>query len=292
MARPLRIEFPGALYHVMARGNARAAIFEDADDRLNLLEILGRTCGRFDWTVWAYCLMDNHYHLLVETHAATLSRGMREINGQYTQAYNRRHRRVGHVLQGRYKAVLVERDPYLLELSRYIVLNPVKARMVKRVEQWPWSNYGAVLGRTKAADWLAARKTLELFHTDRSTARRAYSRFVADGIRAVDPTAAVRHQLYLGSDLFVEKMADKVAASRRGSGEVPKVQRATKTLAGHQRGSSSRNEAIVAAYQAGGHTLSQIGEHFGLHYSVVSRIARARYSGKTQRRGIHAQRKT
>ena len=107
MARPLRIEFEGALYHVMARGNARADIFLEDGDRQLFIENLGRVCGRFQWRVWAWCLMDNHYHLLVETMEPTLSKGMREVNGVYTQAFNRRHGRSGHVLQGRFKASLV-----------------------------------------------------------------------------------------------------------------------------------------------------------------------------------------
>ena len=121
-ARPLRIEYPGALYHVMARGNARAAIFDD-EDRQAFIDNLGRVAARCDWLVWAWSLMDNHYHLLIETRQPTLSRGMREVNGVYSQAFKRRHGRVVHVLHGRYKAVLVERDTYLLELSRYVVLN-------------------------------------------------------------------------------------------------------------------------------------------------------------------------
>lgn len=113
----------------MARGNARAAIYLDDEDRRAFCLGLSRVCERFDWRLWSYCLMDNHYHLLIETLRPTLSRGMREVNGVYTQAFNRRHARVGHVLQGRYKAVLVDKDSYLLELSRYIVLNPVRAHL-------------------------------------------------------------------------------------------------------------------------------------------------------------------
>jgi len=110
MARPLRIEFEGALYHVMARGNARSEIFIDDEDREVFLDNLGRVCGRFEWRAWAWCLMGNHYHLLIETVEPTLSKGMREINGVYTQAFNRRHGRSGHVLQGRFKAPLVDKD--------------------------------------------------------------------------------------------------------------------------------------------------------------------------------------
>ena len=130
MARPLRIEYAGALYHVTARGNAQGDIYLCDDDRLEFLSLLANGCQRHEWLCHAYCLMDNHYHLLIETQAATLSKGMKYLNGTYTQAFNRRHKRVGHVFQGRYKAVLVEKEAYLVELSRYIVLNPVRARMV------------------------------------------------------------------------------------------------------------------------------------------------------------------
>jgi putative transposase len=137
VARPLRIEFPGALYHVTSRGNAREAIVRDDADRQMWLAVLGEVLSRGHWLCHAYCLMDNHYHLLVETPEADLSYGMRQLNGVYTQRFNRQHGRVGHVFQGRFKAILVERDSYLLELSRYIVLNPVRARMVTHPKRYP-----------------------------------------------------------------------------------------------------------------------------------------------------------
>src|SRR4030042_5793823 len=127
MARPLRIEFPGAVYHVTSRGNARQTIFIDDEDRGGFLDLLSIVVERFNWICHAYCLMGNHYHLLIETPDGNLSKGMRELNGIYTQHFNRRHGRVGHVFQGRFKAILVEKDSYLLELCRYIVLNPVRA---------------------------------------------------------------------------------------------------------------------------------------------------------------------
>src|SRR6185369_14352378 len=129
MARPLRLEFEGALYHVTSRGNERSPIFRDDRDRTKFLEILGSIASVSRWAVHAYCLMGNHYHLLLETPRPNLSAGMQRINGRYTQWFNRRHRRAGHLLQGRFKAILVERDPHLLELCRYVVLNPVRAGM-------------------------------------------------------------------------------------------------------------------------------------------------------------------
>ncbi len=139
MARPLRIEFAGALYHITSRGNARENIYRDNLDRDSFLELLYQTNMRHGWICHAYCLMSNHYHLLIETSKPTLSKGMKHLNGSYTQRYNRRHQRIGHVFQGRYKSILIEKESYLRELSRYIVLNPVRARMVRKVVDWPWA---------------------------------------------------------------------------------------------------------------------------------------------------------
>ena len=131
MARPLRIEYPGALYHVTARGNARQRIYSDSKDCQAFLDLLGTLSDRYHWLCHAYCLMTNHYHLLLETPEGNLAEGMRQLNGIYTQAFNRRHHKVGHLFQGRYHAILVDKDCYLLEVARYIVLNPVRAKMVK-----------------------------------------------------------------------------------------------------------------------------------------------------------------
>jgi REP element-mobilizing transposase RayT len=141
MTRPLRLEFPGALYHVTARGNRSNAIFRDDTDRLVWLEIIAQTCQRHHCSVHSYCQMGNHYHLMIETAFANLSQAMRHLNGLYSEYFNRRHHIVGHMFQGRYKAILVQRESYLLELSRYIVLNPVRAKIVRSFEQWPWSSF-------------------------------------------------------------------------------------------------------------------------------------------------------
>jgi len=146
MARPLRVEFDGALSHVTSRGNARADIFADEQDRQAFLETLGKVVQRFHWLCHAYCLMDNHDHVVLETPEGNLSKGMRQLNGMYTQAYNRRHRRVGHLLQGRCKAILIQQESHLLEVCRYVVLNPVRAQAVQSAKQWRWSGYRATAG--------------------------------------------------------------------------------------------------------------------------------------------------
>ena len=134
MARQLRIEYPGGVYHVTGRGNARQDVFLDNEDRQSFLDLLQKVNKRFNWLCHAYCLMDNHYHLLIETPEGNLSQGMRQVGGVYTQTFNRRHGMVGHLFQGRFKSILVEKDSHLLELCRYVVLNPVRAGMQLLVE--------------------------------------------------------------------------------------------------------------------------------------------------------------
>jgi REP element-mobilizing transposase RayT len=131
MARPLRVQYAGAAYHVTSRGNAGSSIFKDDKDRLTLLKVLKDVNDRYHWFCHAYCLMDNHYHLVIETPDGNLSRGMRHLNGVYTMRFNRDHQRVGHVFQGRYKAILIQKESHLLEVCRYVVLNPVRAGMVQ-----------------------------------------------------------------------------------------------------------------------------------------------------------------
>lgn len=282
MARPLRIEFEGAYYHVMARGNARQDIFLDGTDRRAFVENLGRVTQRFDWQVWAWCLMGNHYHLLIETRQPTLSRGMREVNGVYTQAFNRRHRRVGHLLQGRYKAILVDQDSYLMELSRYIVLNPVRAGLVKQAGDSPWSSYRAVMGKAPAEDWLAVNRTLELFHSKRGPARRAYARFVQDGIGAGDPHEDIQRAGILGSESFVEKVLERIEC-QEVSAEVVRKGRPAASLETITRKHPTRDAAIRQAYSTGSYTITEIARFFGLHRSTASRIARSGSSSKANK---------
>ena len=153
MARPLRIEFPGAVYHITSKGNARLPIFYHFNDKKLFLSTLKQVVDRFNWICHAYCLMDNHYILLIETVDANLSAGMRQLNGVYAQAFNKKHKRVGHLFQGRFKSIHVEQKTYLLELCQYIVVNPVRADMVSSPSKYAWSSYrglvntlGAVIG--------------------------------------------------------------------------------------------------------------------------------------------------
>ena len=275
MVRPLRIEFEGALYHVTSRGDRQEAVYLDNHDREGFLELLGHVCRRFNWVVYAYCLMGNHYHLVVETREGNLSRGMRHLNGVYTQRFNRAHGRVGHVFQGRYKAILVQKESYLLELSRYVVLNPVRARMVKTAGAWPWSSYGAICGKVPASEWLDRGWLLSQFARQPSRAVNAYIRFVNEGVGKAGPWDELKYQTFLGDERFAVRFRGSVKQAPL-LGEVPKVQRRAlaTSLAEYQRICPRRDEAMARAYLSGNFTMREIGEYFGVHYMTVSRAVR------------------
>jgi putative transposase len=206
MSRPLRIECAGAIYHITSRGDRREAIYLDDGDRQMWLDVLAQVCTRFNWRCYAWCMMDNHYHFIAETIEGNLSQGMRQLNGVYTQKVNRKHDRVGHVFQGRYKAVLVERNSYLMELSRYVVLNPVRAHMVNDVDEWPWSSYAAMTGVQTPPAWLETDWLLGRFAKSRPLAINAYKDFVREGAGLPPIWGNLTQQMYLGSDGFVEEM--------------------------------------------------------------------------------------
>lgn len=275
MVRPLRIEFAGALYHITSRGDRRENIYDSDADRDNFLEVLEKVCQQYNWSVHAYCLMSNHYHLLVETPDGNLSKGMRQLNGVYTQKYNRTNNKVGHVFQGRYKSILVDGDAYLLELSRYIVLNPVRAQMVRVAKDWRWSSYCAMVGVVPCPDWMDREWLLSCFARRQSTAIEAYKKFVVEGKNQPSPWEDLKNQVFLGDDQFVDRMLSLVDAEK-SLNEIPKAQRRPKgkSLEEYSQTTSSRNEAIVIAYRSGNYTLAEIGEYFGLHYSTVGGIVK------------------
>jgi len=272
MARPLRIEFAGALYHVTARGNAQQNIYLTDDDRQAFLTLLQRACDRYHWLCHAYCLMSNHYHLLIEIQSSTLSKGMKYLNGTYTQAFNRRHKRVGHVLQGRYKGILVEKDSYFLELSRYIVLNPVRARMVRAAKDWPWSSYRATVGQAKAQPLLTTDCILGNFGKQKKRAQEKYKAFVREGKGQPNPWESLKNQIYLGSDEFIEEMQCKIEPDQ-SLNDIPRPQKncPIKPLTFYKDKYQSRNKAMAEAYRSGHYTLSTVGDAFGVSYATVSR---------------------
>ena len=280
MARPLRIEFPGAVYHITSRGNARLPIFDDDRDRERFLGILEEVVMRYHWLCHGYCLMDNHYHLLAETVEGNLSIGMRHLNGVYTQQFNRRHNRVGHVYQGRFKSILVEKESYLLELCRYVVLNPVRAGKVKHPGHYKWSSYKATAGLIKPSPFLKVDWILGQFGKSRREARREYQRFVEADMKGLAPWEQLKAQCILGGKEFIEKLTP-VLKDKSMIKEIPKEQRFVFRLSLEELFSpdkletkKARNEVIKKAYFNYGYTLAEIARHLGLHYATIGRITK------------------
>lgn len=273
MARSLRIEYPGALYHITSRGDGQENIFLSDDDRALFIILLSELCARCNWICYAFCLMSNHYHLLIETPQGNLSKGMQLLNGIYTQKFNKSHNRVGHVFQGRYKGILVEKDCYLLELSRYIILNPVRANMVETAADWNWSSYNNTISQPSRLPWLSTELILNLFSSNLSIAVKKYKDFVNEGMGAKPLWTNLKKQIFLGSDDFVNEMQNKIDKGKNLI-NIPKPQYTPNglTLIEYEVKSKHRNECIKLAYSSGQFSLAEIGHYYGLHYSRVSRI--------------------
>ncbi|MDP2631413.1 MAG: transposase [Candidatus Uhrbacteria bacterium] len=276
MVRPLRIKYPGALYHVTSRGNAYQDIFLNDKDRRAFLNNLKYCIKLHNLICHAYCLMNNHYHLLIETPDGNLSQAMRDINGNYTQGFNARHKCVGHVMQGRYKAFLVEKEPYLLEVVRYIVNNPVEAKMVEHPKNWKWSSFCATAGFVKSPAWLMTDFTLSLFSKKRNEAQKQYQDFVKEGMERGSPYDDVKEGVILGSPQFIGwvwenfkelELVTEVKTSNRMIGR-PSLEDLFYDITKKKQ----RDNAMRVARVRAGYSVTEIANHLGLHRTTVSRI--------------------
>jgi REP element-mobilizing transposase RayT len=274
MARPLRICFAGAVYHLTSRGNARERIFLDEFDFEAFLGDLAEAIDRYGWLCHAYCLMDNHHHLLIETPKPNLSRGMRHLNGVYAQGFNLRHERCGHVFGGRFGSKLVEKDSHLLECARYIVLNPVRAGVCTRPGDYRWSSYRATAGLDRPPAFLTTEWILKLFAPTRKAAQKRYRDFVAAGVAEAIELAARGERV--GSEPFLR---DRFGYDPPLP-EIPReqIEPLPPPLDELLR---DRIAPISTAYRRHGYTLREIAEHFGCHYSTISRRLR------DEERGLH-----
>lgn len=291
MARALRLEFPGAVYHVTCRGDRREPIYRDDVDRVSHLDVLAQATDRFDAQVLAYCLMGIHFHLVLHTRSANLSRLMRHVNGVYTQRFNRRHGLTGHLFQGRFKSIFVDRDAYLLALCRYVERNPVAAGMVRRAEDWPWSSCRAHLGLAPTPDWLdsdglhgylLARPVSG--EADRQQAIALYTGMIGQHTNADFWSTGLRSQVFLGDEAFVQRMLATVPTSARKATEVPQRQRQgrARSIAQMIEDLPSREQALRAAYTEGGYTMTQLAQELGLSVSRVSRLISAVERGRAK----------
>jgi REP element-mobilizing transposase RayT len=274
MARPLRLHIPHAFYHVMSRGNAKQTIFVGEADYERFLELLEATSARFGVLCHAYCLMPNHFHLLLQPDTNPLSRMMQQLNSVYSQLFNRRHERVGHVLQGRFKALLVDRDEYFLQLLRYIVLNPAEADLVDDPGAWPWSSYRATAGFSERPSFLALDDVWRMFDTSESEAQRRFIAFVDAGRGQTAPSEAV----VFGSDALRADVAVALAPHRAvrdfSRRERHAVRPSLECIFVDCDDGASRRRLMTEAYWRHGYTLREIAALLGCHESTVGKHVR------------------
>jgi len=278
MARPIRLEFSGAIYHVTTRGNEGEDVFLDEQDRTLFLQVLGEVVLRSGWIIHAYVLMDNHYHLLVETPKANLSRGMRQLNGVYTQRFNSSHNSGGRVFQGRFNAILVERNAYLLDLCRHVVLNPLRLRAVKNISRYRWSSYRATSGEVEAPVWLNTGWVLGHFGRSASVAQRKYVEYIEAGVGLPSPLAKVKSQILLGSTTFVNKMKQRLSGNVSAQHNRKKVKRpnlGSLFSLKIRKDKPQRNEVIRRAYRDYAYTMAEIADAAHIHFSTVSKVIKA-----------------
>lgn len=261
MARPLRVCPPGAVVHVITRGNERGLIVRDDDDRHVFLGLLARAVDRYQWLCHTYCLMDNHYHLLLEVPLGNLPTGMRHLNGVYAQGFNNRYDRCGHLFQARYRSILVEKNAHLLSVSRYIVLNPVRAGIVRRPEEYGWSSYRATAGLEEAPDFLTTDWLLAQFSSRRHLAQERYCEFVAGALG--DP--AVRGERVGGDPFLALKLGRRDALPEVPRAQLQPLRRPLADVF------ADEHAPIATAYRVHQYRLREIAEHLGCHYSTVSR---------------------
>jgi putative transposase len=279
MARPLRIEYPGAIYHITSRGNAKRNIFLNNHDRNNFLKILNNVVERFNWLVHCYCLMNNHYHLVIETPDGNLSRGMRQLNGVYTQKFNYWHNNVGHIFQGRYKSILVDKDNYLIEVCRYVVLNPVRAALVNDPTEWYWSSYRATAGYEKPRKFLTVNWILGQFSSKKTVAERDYMKFIKEGIRDNKLWKKLAGNVVFGNKDFVEKISQFIKPKEKIK-EIPRSQRyisrpsIDELFKNKERIDKKSLRLLIKKAYYYGYTMKQIAERLEIHYATVSRALR------------------
>jgi len=290
MVRQLRVEFENAFYHITSRGNLRDKIFYDDADRERFLKILSRTKERYGFLLHAYALMDNHYHLLMETPKANLSQIMQNINTSYTVYINRKYQRSGHLLQGRFKGIIVDKDRYLVALSRYIHLNPVRAKLVKRPLNYPWTSYRAFIDQRVENSLVDIGDTLSYFSKRSNRAVRCYREFVeADEGRDENPFAKLEAGFLLGDGAFKAKVLRLIEWIKVDE-EIPQAKRLQKrasidavikgcqvfyrknrkALVERVRGNEGRQVAIYLAKILSGEKGKEIGRYFGIKGPAVS----------------------
>jgi putative transposase len=293
MARPLRIEYEGALYHITARGNEYKSIYREDNDYHKFLDILSLLFKRFQVIIHGYVLMGNHYHLLMETPKANITKAIHYLNGVYTGYFNRKYNRIGHLFQGRYKSILIEKEGYLLSVSRYIHLNPVRAGITKKAEEYKWSSYAEFIGKVREKEWLYCEWILDRFSENNLSARRVYKEYVEQGlVLKENPFQQMKSSLIVGSEKYFEEIIKKIKLERNN--EIPETKALIKCVlyedvidlvarrfgiaeeqlfVSGKRNNLARNICLYLLREKTDMSNNEIAKSFGIGYTAVSQAA-------------------
>lgn len=278
MARGPRLRYRGAVYHVMSRGNRKAAIFDDAEDRLRFLDVFSAAAERYTLRCHSYCLMGNHYHLVLDTPRGNLSDAMKFLNGVYAQSSNWRHNRSGHLLEGRFVSLLVDNDHYLRNANVYVVLNPVSAGIAASARDWPWSSYGATAGLVPPPAFLDLDWIDRVFGgPTREESQRRYREFI--NALPTASTSPIEEALVDGSTEFTAAVRSKIGAELHQV-RLPRDYRALarpplEEIFDAQLPKAERNSRIVRAHVVHGYRLVEVADYLCLHPNTLSKIMQA-----------------
>ncbi len=278
MSRALRVQYAGAFYHVTNRGNAKQKIFLNNDDYQKFLDTLAAVLKRYNWICYSYCLMPNHYHLLLKTLDPNLSDGMRQLNGDYTQSFNVKHGRVGHLFQGRFKSSLIDQESYYFEVMRYIALNPVRAKLTKTPYSWLWSSYKYLTQGNNSLGYLNTDLALNEYSKNKTKAKQLYKEQINSRVKDETSWDTISNRAVIGSEVFMEKIK-RLLIKTRDIKEISKKERFINRPELNKIFSKDstftkkeRNNLIYDTYLKHGYSLSEIGRHLNLHYSSISKI--------------------
>jgi len=273
MSRPVRIEYPGAYYYISSQGAEGERVFRGVKDRREFLQILQSVIVRMKWQVFAYNLLPDSFQLFIKTPKANLSKGMRQLNGIYTQRYNSKYERVGHIFHGRFKAVLVE-DLLFTDVLLHVLHLPVLKRKVRRLEEWQWSSYQALMGLVEAPQWLESETVLGHFGKQKKRSQTALTKAIAALDKDYNINDSIRGQILLGSDSFVKKWQKQLATGKVMEKARRRQAKQVKPLSDYEKSCKNAKNAMIKAYKTGNYTLQEVGEYFDVHYSTVSRAVK------------------
>ncbi|MCN4144588.1 MAG: transposase [Thiohalomonas sp.] len=273
MARPVRIEYPGAYYYISSKAVEGESVFNDVKDRQEFLQILQEVIGRMQWEVFAYNLLPGSFQLFIKTPKPNLSKGMRQLNGIYTQRYNVKYEKQGNIFHGRFKAVLVEEQSFI-DVAQHVLHMAVLRRKARKLDKWKWSSYQATAGLAEGPEWLKSDVLLNHYGKQKKCAQTAFTKAIAAMDKDFDISSSVQGQILLGSDAFVAKWKKQLASGKVMEKARQRKAKKVKPLSDFGKRFKNIKTAMVKAYETGNYTLDQIATHFGVHYSMVSRTVK------------------